>query len=186
MKKANVSRGEVIMAGIGGMGVLVAGQVLIWAASQQYKHVSYLPSYGMAKRGGSCESTIIFSNIKIASPLLDQAQVVLLLDSSQFARFEPRVRPGGLIIAEKVGLTAERERKDYKLHALPGLQIAVSIGSAVINNLILLGSYVAITGSIPQELVEAELCRRYEDSEKVAARNLDAFRRGVELGKSAK
>jgi Pyruvate/2-oxoacid:ferredoxin oxidoreductase gamma subunit len=49
----------------------------------------------------------------------------------------------------------------------------------------MLGAYTSITGAIPTELVERELQRRYQDNEKVLTRNLDAFRRGVELGKSA-
>ncbi len=186
MEQAKMSRGEVIMAGIGGMGVLVAGSVLVEAAFQRYEHVSYAPAYGFAKRGGLCQCTVIFSKEKISSPLLDQAQVVMLLDSSQFGALEPRVRPGGLIIAEKAGLSAERGREDYQLYAVPGMEIAVGMGSTVINNLILLGAYVAITGSVPPELIEAELRKRYKDNEKVLVKNLDAFGRGLELGKSAK
>lgn len=186
MEQPNVSRGEVIMAGIGGMGIISAGQALLRAASQRYEYVSYVPIYGYAMRGGLCECAVIFSSEKIWSPLLDQAQAVLLLDSSQFMTFEARVRPGGLIIAEKAGLAAERAREDYKLYALPGLEIAASMGATVINNLILLGAYVAITGTVSPELVEGVLHRRYEGNEKVLARNLDAFRRGLEMGKTAK
>lgn len=186
MKQVNKSRSEIIIAGIGGMGVLLAGQVLLEAAFHSYEHVSYTSSYGFARRGGLCECTVIFSGEEIASPLLDQAQVVMLLDSSQFSSFENRVRPGGLIITEKAGLSAEKEREDYKVCALPGLEIAVSIGSSLVNNLILLGAYVAITGCVSPELVMAELTRRYGDSDKGAKRNLEAFRRGLELGQSAR
>ncbi|MFC2058475.1 2-oxoacid:acceptor oxidoreductase family protein [Chloroflexota bacterium] len=182
MEQDKTSRNEVIMAGIGGMGVLVAGQVLIWAALSQYKHVSYTPSYGTARRGGLSECTVIFSNNKIASPLLDQAQTVMLFDSSQFKSFETRVRPGGIIIAEKAGLNADRQREDYKLHLLPCMEIAVGIGERMISNLIMLGAYATITGSISPELIEAELHRRYIDKDKVLARNLDAFKHGLGLG----
>jgi 2-oxoglutarate ferredoxin oxidoreductase subunit gamma len=178
-------RGEVLMAGIGGMGVLSAGQVLLDAAFQAHEHVTYISSYGFARRGGLCECTVIFSDEKISSPLLDQAQVVMLLDSSQFKGFEHRVRPGGLIIAEKAGLRAEKGREDYTLYALPGMEIAISMGSSVINNLIMLGSYIAITRSVSSDLIEAELKKRFEGNEKMLARNLDAFRRGLELGASA-
>ena len=179
------TRSEVLMAGIGGMGVLMAGQLLLDAAFHSHEHVSYVSSYGFARRGGLCECTVIFSDDKIASPLLDQAQVLMLLDSSQYASFEPRVRPGGLIIAEKAGLRADRKRDDYTLHALPGMEIAISMGASVVNNLIMLGAYIAITGSVPADLIEAELRQRFEGNEKTLARNLEAFRRGLELSKSA-
>jgi len=186
MAQAKTSRNEVIITGIGGMGVLVAGRILLWAASQQYEQVSFLPSYGFARRGGNSECTVIFSDEKISSPLLDQAQVVMLLDSSQFGAYEPRVRPGGLAIAEKSGLTAQRGREDYQLHVLPAMEIAVSMGESVLIGLIMLGACVAITGSISPELIEGELNRRYGDNEKVLGRNLDAFRRGLELGKTVR
>ena len=59
------------------------------------------------------------------------------------------------------------------------------MGSILGKNLIMLGAYTAITGAIPTELVERELQRRYQDKEKVLTQNLNAFRRGVELGRSA-
>ena len=185
MQHDSNTRGEVLMAGIGGMGVLSAGQVLLDAAFQAHEHVTYISSYGFARRGGLCECTVIFSDEKISSPLLDQAQVVMLLDSSQFKGFEPRVRPGGFIIAEQTGLNMERDRDDFQLYALPGLEIAASLGSTQVNNLILLGAYIKILGAIPEEIVEGELRRKYENNEKVLSRILEAFKRGLELGKSA-
>lgn len=177
-------RGEILMAGIGGMGVLVAGQVLLEAAFQSHEYVSYISSYGFARRGGLCECTVIFSDEKIASPLLDRSQVVMLLDSSQFGSFEPRVRPDGIIIAEKAGLTGERRREDYTFYALPALDIAVSMGSALGKNLIMLGAYISITGAVSPDRIEAELRSRYQEKEKLMAQNVEAFRRGLELGRS--
>ena len=73
MEQNGRARNEVLMAGIGGMGVLVSGQVLLEAAFQRYEHVSYVSSYGFARRGGLCECTVVFSDEKIASPLLDRS-----------------------------------------------------------------------------------------------------------------
>jgi 2-oxoglutarate ferredoxin oxidoreductase subunit gamma len=184
MSKTRSSRGELIIAGLGGMGVLSAGQVLLEAAFQQYQNVSYTPTYGFAKRGGLCQCTVIFSDSKIISPLVEQAQAVMLLDSSQFSTFEPRVRPGGVVIAEKASMFAERERKDYKLYELPGLEIAVSMGSSQVNNFIMLGAYISITGAVSPEHIEEALNARYGKDEKVLQRNLIAFKRGLEIGKS--
>jgi len=185
MEPNGKARNEVLMAGIGGMGVLMAGQVLLDSAFQRYEHVTYITSYGFARRGGLCECTVIVSDEKIASPLLDQAQVVMLLDSSQFPSFENRVRPGGIIIADTAGLAAERQRDDYKLYALPFLDIAQEMGSILGKNLLMLGAYAVITGAVSTELIEDDLRNRYKAKEQVLQRNLDAFRRGVELGKSA-
>jgi len=185
-RQPGASRGELIIAGLGGMGVLSAGQVLLEAAFKEFPYVSYTPTYGFAKRGGLCQCTVIFSNRQITSPLVEQAQAVMLLDSSQFTTFEPRVRPGGTVIAEKASLHDERSRKDYKLYELPGLEIAVSMGSSQVNNFIMLGAYVAITGAVSAAHIRAELDRKYGNAMKVYERNLNAFERGLELGQSAK
>ena len=178
------TRGEVLMAGIGGQGVLSSGQVLLEAAFHAHEHVSFIASYGFARRGGLCECTVIFSDEKIASPLLHQSEVLMLLDSSQFAGLEHRVRPGGIVIAEKAGFEAQRRRDDYALHIIPALDTAMSMGSALGKNLIMLGSYVAITKAVTPELIEEELRKRYTENEKVMQRNIEAFKRGLELAKS--
>jgi 2-oxoglutarate ferredoxin oxidoreductase subunit gamma len=184
MEQKAPSRTEVIMAGIGGMGVLVAGQVLSWAALQSYKYVSWVPSYEAAMRGGLSECTVIFSDGEIASPILDQAQAVIVLDGPQFKAFEPRVRPGGVMIVERAGLTEKPERQDFKLLPVPGLEMAVSMGESRINNLILLGVYVEVTKAITAELIEKELNRRYGDREAILKRNKQAFRQGLEMAKA--
>jgi 2-oxoglutarate ferredoxin oxidoreductase subunit gamma len=184
MERKSPSRAEVLMAGLGGMGVLTAGQLLSGAALQAYKHVSYLPSYMEAMRGGLCECTVIFSDEEIASPILDQAQTVMILDGSQFKAFESRVRPGGVIIIESAGLRDEPQRKDFKLLPVSGLEIAVSMGSSVINNLILLGIYVGLIKAVPAELVEKELEERYGLREAILKQNREAFRQGLELAET--
>jgi len=184
MKQNGRSRNEVLMVGIGGQGVLMAGQLFVESASQRYEHVTYISSYGFARRGGLCECTVIVSDDKIASPVIDQVQSVMLLDSSQFAGFEPRVRPGGVIIADTAGLSAEQSREDYTLHTLPCLDIAQSMGSILGKNQIMLGAFVVITGAVPPELIEEVLNERFKAKEKVREQNLAAFRRGVELGRS--
>lgn len=185
MPVAKVQRNEVIITGIGGMGVLVAGQILLRAASHQYDHVSFLPSYGFARRGGNSECTLVFSNEQISSPLLDQAQVVVLLDSSQFGGYEPRVRSEGIYIVEKSGLAAERSRQDYTLYTLPGMELAVSMGASVLIGLIMLGACVAITGSISPDVIRDELKAKYGSEAALFERNVDAFERGLEMGKAA-
>jgi len=184
MEHNTASRVEVLIAGLGGMGVLTAGQLLASAALQAYRHVSYLPSYMEAMRGGLCECTVIFSDNDIASPILDQAASVMILDGSQFKAFESRVRPGGVIIVESAGLREEAQRKDFKLITVSGLEIAVSMGSSLVNNLILLGIYAGLVKSISAELVEEQLEKRYGPREALLKQNREAFRRGLELAKA--
>ena len=121
-------RVEVMMAGLGGMGVLTAGQLVAYAALQKYKYVSWVPSYGASMRGGLCECSVIFSNQEIESPLLDQVATVILFDGSQYKTLENRVSPGGVLIVESAGLKDAQNRKDIKLLPVAGLELAIKHG----------------------------------------------------------
>ncbi|MFH1626081.1 MAG: 2-oxoacid:acceptor oxidoreductase family protein, partial [Pseudomonadota bacterium] len=152
MEEKSASRRDVMIAGLGGMGVLMIGHILSSAALREFKHVSWLPSYSTEKRGGLCECTVIFSNEDIASPIIDRAQAVMVLDAGQLKAFESRVCPGGVILVETSGLQGDREGTDYRLFRIPGMETAVSLGAIQMSNLIMLGAYVVITGAIPQQL----------------------------------
>ena len=187
MEQQLTSKSEVFLAGLGGMGVLLAGQLLAWAALQHYKYVSWLPSYGVQPRGGLSECTVIFSNEEISSPVLDQARAVLLFDGSQFKVMEPRVRPDGIMVVDKSGLQEKKEREDITLLAVPAMETAISIfGDAGPSNLIQLGVYIGATQAVPAELIEGELQKRFGAKEAVFARNIKAFKQGLEMDRNIK
>ncbi len=185
MDQDSPSRSEVMMAGIGGMGVLVAGRLLASAGLRRYQHVSWMPAYGEARRGGPSECTVVMSHEEIASPILDQVQTVMLLDGSQLKNFESRVRPGGLLIVESAGLQDKPQRGDFTFLPVSGLEIAMVIGGILVNNLILLGVYTEVMKPLPSKLIEEELQKTYGGREAILKRNLDAFRTGIDLAKTA-
>ncbi|MBW1902029.1 MAG: 2-oxoacid:acceptor oxidoreductase family protein [Deltaproteobacteria bacterium] len=183
MNQETRTKTELIIAGLGGMGVLSAGNILATAALKKYKYTSWLPGYGSEKRGGLCECTMVISNEEIASPILDTAQTVMLLDSSQAAGFADRVRSGGLMIVERTGLEYEPAGKDFRMVPISGLEKAVEMGGSVMNNLIMLGVYTELVEPLPPEFLIEEIERRYADKESVLALNKKAFNYGLEMGK---
>jgi 2-oxoglutarate ferredoxin oxidoreductase subunit gamma len=180
------SRVEIMMAGLGGMGVLTAGQLVACAALPKYKHVSWVPSYAVSMRGGLCECTVIFSNEEITSPLLDQAGTVILFDGSQIKAFEDRVRAGGFMIVESAGLKDSPKRKDFTLVPVAGLEAAMRMGDGQLNNMILLGVYTEVVKAISSDLIEDELVKRYASKEAALKRNRAAFQEGLKLAKGIK
>ncbi len=173
---------EVIMAGIGGKGVLLAGQVLAEAASTIHRHVAWFPSYSAAVRGGPCECTTIFSDGPIASPLLWQAQTVVVMVASQLGAYEGRVRPGGLLVVETAGLPEPPPRDDCTVLPVPALEIADRLGALQAANLVLLGAYIGATDVLRPSLIQEALERRRGRWGDALAGNLEAFRRGLEVG----
>jgi 2-oxoglutarate ferredoxin oxidoreductase subunit gamma len=173
-------RREVILAGTGGKGVLLAGQLLARAGLQVYAHVVWMPTYFAAMRSGACECTVVLSNREIASPVLSLSDVVVVFEPSQLAAFEVRVKPNGLLITESAGLPLVK-RADIRISKVPAVEVAVGLGDSRASNMVLLGAYIASTGAVAPELVEAQIGERFAAS--VAGRlNIEAFYRGVSIG----
>lgn len=169
-------RHEVIMAGIGGRGVLLVGHILAKAGLAQYPHSLWYPTYGGAMRGGVSECTIVLSDEEISSPLLPQAQTVVVFESTQLKPFEPRVRPGGNFIYETAGVKENIIRKDIKAFPVNALELAVKLGNPQVANFILLGFYVKLTQPLPVEFIEKELEARFQGE------MLEINRRAFQLG----
>jgi len=171
-----------IIAGLGGQGVLFAGEILARAAISTYRYISYMPSYGTEKRGGHSECTVVLSEQQITSPVLDEAAAVVLLDGGQARAYEDRVRPGGLMIVERAGLSYEPTRTDIRFLPVSGLERAVRIGGARVNNLIFLGVYTELTHAVGADMILDEIARRAGARTEVLKVNTEAFTRGVEIG----
>jgi 2-oxoglutarate ferredoxin oxidoreductase subunit gamma len=179
------SKGEVIITGLGGAGVLTSGTLLAEAATTKYKNVTWFPSYAISKRGGLCECTVVFSNDDIASPLLSQADGVIVAEAAQFKDFENRVRPGGTMVVEKAGLQAKTERKDIRVIEVPAIETAISLsGTSQSANLILLGAFVEATQTLPPELIKEEIKKSFTSNEKAQKVNLEAFEKGRSIIKN--
>ena len=69
---------EIMIAGFGGQGVLFAGQLLAYAAMEDGKEVTWIPSYGPEMRGGTANCTVIISDEEIGSPMVRNPAVVCL------------------------------------------------------------------------------------------------------------
>lgn len=182
MEQEGFARGEVIMTGLGGGGILTSGTLLAEAALTKFKNVTWFPSYAISKRGGLCECTVVFSDDEVASPLLSQADGVIVAEAAQFSDFEGRVRPGGTMIVESAGLKAKPEREDIKVVRVPAIETAVSItGSSQGANLVLLGAFIEATKIIPSELIEQQLEKSFAGKEEMLRTNKKAFEEGRNL-----
>jgi len=175
-------RGEVMFSGVGGGGVLLAGECTARAALQAYEHVVWFPNYSAAVRGGACECFVIFSDDEIASPVLSQVQSVVILDPAQLKASEERVRPGGVLIIESTGLKDRTARKDITVITVPAQEQARAMGNPRGANFIILGKYIGVSKLLDPALVEKDLESRFGNNAEVLAANLKAFRMGLQSG----
>lgn len=86
---------EIICAGFGGQGVLVAGMIIIYAGMGEGKQVTWFPSYGAEMRGGTANCTVKISEEEIASPYVKQIDVLMAMNETSIDKFESKLRPNG-------------------------------------------------------------------------------------------
>lgn len=190
METKEVTRGELIVAGIGGTGALTIGETVASAATRKYEHVTWFPSYETFQRGGLVECTVVFSNDEIASPILDKSQTVLILESSQVEPFLKRVRPGGLMLVEasNMGEKNKIESKDFTIEYVPVIKLARDMGNIRNSNLIMMGVYLELTGILPFDLVISELERKFaskggKKAEQALSENKSALDKGITVAR---
>jgi 2-oxoglutarate ferredoxin oxidoreductase subunit gamma len=102
---------EIIIAGFGGQGVLLAGTLLAQAAIEQNLHTTWFPSYGAEMRGGTANSTVVVSTDEIGSPLAFNPNALIALNEPSLNKFMPRMTEGAVIIANSSIIPSDKEYK---------------------------------------------------------------------------
>ncbi len=134
---------SIIIAGFGGQGVLFAGQLLTYAGMDQGQHVTWIPSYGPEMRGGTANCTVIISDEEIGAPTVARPDVAIVLNLPSFEKYEPLVKPGGVLIVNTSLVSEQSERTDITIVEVPANQIAKDFGSAKMANMAALGALLA-------------------------------------------
>jgi 2-oxoglutarate ferredoxin oxidoreductase subunit gamma len=144
-------RHDIIIAGFGGQGIMLAGQVLATAGMLEGQNVVWSPSYGPEMRGGPAHCTVIVSPEPIGSPVVSQADAVLILDDPSLAKFEPKARPGGLLIINDCLVRTEPSRDDLRLHRIAANARAEEAGDVRTANMVMLGALQTLLAPVRRE-----------------------------------
>lgn len=171
---------HVRVAGFGGQGVLLLGEVLAEAGLDAGLEVSWLPSYGPEMRSGTSNCHVRISNDTIDSPLVTSPNILVAMNEPSLRKFDRSVRPGGWVIYNGDDFPADCQRDDIHVLALPFLQIAHELGSARAANMVMLGALLEIADGLPQTSVDAAL-RRLVKNSKWFALDERALERGRKL-----
>ncbi len=149
---------DVIMAGFGGQGVMLIGNLLAYAAIREGKNVTYLPSYGVEMRGGTANCSVVVSEEEIGSPVVGHPGSLIVMNRPSLVKFAPRMRAGGVLVLNSSLVPAtECPRDDVDLVALPLNELAREVGNDRLANMVALGALVAKTGVVALETVKEAL-----------------------------
>lgn len=172
---------DVLMAGFGGQGILLAGRLLAEAAMRAGFNATWFPSYGPEMRGGTANCTTIFSDEEIGAPISATYDVVVAMNQPSVERFGPAVREGGFLLINQDMVPIQWERAGRTTLYLPANGMARELGNERCANVVMLGALLATSDVLSFAPVD-EAIRAVIGAKKanVVDVNLKALRAGHE------
>ena len=145
------------VAGFGGQGVLLLGEVLAEAGLDAGLEVSWLPSYGPEIRSGTSNCHVRLAGKPIDSPLVTQPNFLVAMNEPSLRRFHATVKSGGWILYNGDSYPTDCQREDVRVFTRPFLHLADGLGDARVGNMIMLGALLEIAAILPQASIDAAL-----------------------------
>lgn len=171
---------DVIIAGYGGQGILLVGNILAYAAMKEGKHVTFLPTYGVEMRGGIANCAVVISTKEIGSPIIGKPHSAIIMNNPSLMKFENHLKSEGLLLLNSSLVNPQNvSRRKVELVPIPFNEIASQLGNARLANMVALGAYVEKTqvikeASIPEAFTKV-LDERHHD---MIPSNLEAIKHG--------
>jgi 2-oxoglutarate ferredoxin oxidoreductase subunit gamma len=169
-----------IVAGFGGQGVLLIGQLIAYSGMLGGKEVSWMPSYGPEMRGGSANCTVVLSDEPVGSPKVDEPDVVIAMNKPSLLLFEKIVKSGGALLYNSSLIDIAPSRADIRAVAVPCGEIAEKAGDLRASNMVMLGAYAGLTETFTVDLLMDALRHKMgSGKEKLMGINRRAIEEGM-------
>jgi len=185
---------NIVICGVGGQGIILASDVLCYAAFLSGYEVKKSEVHGMAQRGGSVITHVRFGG-KVHSPLIEQGtcHFMLAFEKLEALRYADYLGKEGRIIVDDreippmsvlVGdaeYPADIEKQLQKfgnLHRIDATSIAAELGNLRVVNITLLGvlsNFLRLKEKCWQDAIKQNVKERFVEL------NINAFNRGREL-----
>ena len=150
---------DVIIAGFGGQGVMLVGNLLAQAGMEHGLEVSFIPVYGAEMRGGTANCTVVLDEHPIGSPLVREPMSTIILNEPSLSKFQPRLSADGVQIVN-ASLVAENLLDTAKRTVyIPVNDMAHELGNVKMANMVALGAWLKATGALPLNVVQEALNR---------------------------
>lgn len=140
-----------IIAGFGGQGVLLAGEVLATAFMLANKNVTWYPSYGAEMRGGTVNCEVVTSDEEVSAVNKLNADYIVALNQASFDKFLSKIKKGGWIIANSTLVKELKTRTDINYIFAPITRLAEEFGNVKMANILALGALAKASKMISVE-----------------------------------
>ncbi len=150
---------EILIAGSGGQGIMLMGQILAYGGLYEGLQVTFFPSYGPEMRGGTANCTVVISDQRIGSPVRNTLTALMAMNKASVTRFEGRVKPGGLVAYNETLIEMSLKREDIRLLGVPANRIASELGNLQVANMVAVGALAGALGIISPGSLSKGLAR---------------------------
>lgn len=171
---------EIIMAGFGGQGVMLMGQLITYAGMIEGKQVSWIPSYGPEMRGGTANCSVIVSDEPIGAPIVSEPTAVVAMNLPSLDKFEPVIQRGGVLLLNSSLIDRKGVRSDIRTYQVAANDIAAELGNSKAANMVILGALVEATGVVRQEAVLQAFKKMFANKPNLLKINEQALRSGAQ------
>ena len=173
---------EIIISGFGGQGVLSMGKILAYSGLMEDKEITWMPAYGPEQRGGTANVTVIISDERISSPILSKYDVAIVLNQPSLAKFEPKVKPGGILIYDGYGVMNPPTRKDITVYRVNAMDKAAEMKNAKVFNMIVLGGLLKVCPVVSTDGLKKALYKSLpERHHNLIPLNMQAVEEGMKI-----
>lgn len=140
---------SVILAGLGGQGMMLLGRLIAQAVMLEGKNVTFFPSYGTEVRGGTAYYHLIVSEDEIFSPIIEEADTLIMMNIPSYLKFKDILKPGGSLFLNSSMIGKINNDMNMDVFRIPATEIANDIGNVVASNMVMLGAYNAVKNLVP-------------------------------------
>jgi 2-oxoglutarate ferredoxin oxidoreductase subunit gamma len=148
---------DFIIAGFGGQGILLAGQLLAAAGMLEDRKVVFYPAYGPEMRGGTANCTVVISDEEVGSPIVTYPSASLVMNAPSMTKYEPMVKPGGVLVVNRSLINQRSTRTDITVVEVPANDIAFQLGNDRVATMVALAVLRAFARPVSFESLVAGL-----------------------------
>jgi Pyruvate/2-oxoacid:ferredoxin oxidoreductase gamma subunit len=139
---------ELILTGIGGQGVQLAGQVIARGATLEGRNVALFGVYGGMMRGGNTDATVVVGDGPLqAPPLISHTWSAIAMHDEFWAPLASKLRPNALVLVNDATFTSPLPDSAL-VHRIRATEMAAELGNQLGASMVMVGAYVGITGLV--------------------------------------
>jgi 2-oxoglutarate ferredoxin oxidoreductase subunit gamma len=173
---------EIIISGFGGQGILSMGKILAYAGIVEGKEVTWMPSYGPEQRGGTANVTVILSDSRITSPVLNSYDTAIVLNQPSLEKFINTIKPGGTLIYDPASILTPPSRTDINIYSIEAMSESAKMQNPQVFNMLLLRGLIKVRPIVSVEDVVKGLHKTLpERHHHLIPMNEEAIRHGMEI-----